>query len=141
MPQSAKDVYTLLHVDVALTPPLPICLLIQGVDPLRTRYFIAANNLDEWADLADAVGLAMLGMFVEYDCYEVVKEMKRAGQDSGTVIGRINKYHDQKAKGLDVLLPKHVSIRHILTICMALTIFPVNQRLASCSTARERSAF
>ena len=64
--------------------------------------------------------MAMLGMFIEYDCYDIVKEMKRQGQDSGTVIGRINKYHYHKEKG--TLPPKHVRTRSISSSAPALLL-------------------
>lgn len=54
------------------------------------RYFLTAGNEDEWGDIADQVGEAMLAIMIEYEVYSLVMEQKRALRDGRSIIGRIN---------------------------------------------------
>ena len=65
---------------------------IEGKQPNRARYFISKANEEEWGEVSDQVAIAMLSMYIEYDCYDIVKELKRLERDSRSVIGRINQY-------------------------------------------------
>lgn len=57
---------------------------------VRPRYFISADNEDEWGEVADALGVVMLQMMIEYEAYSVVMEQKRTLRSKQSVIGRIN---------------------------------------------------
>lgn len=57
---------------------------------VRPRYFISADNEDEWGDVADSLAVVMLQMMIEYEAYSVVMEQKRTLRSKQSVIGRIN---------------------------------------------------
>jgi hypothetical protein len=61
-------------------------------DALSTRFFISKGNEDEWGSISDLLGASMIEMLVEFEAYELVKEMKGRLRDSTSVIGRIHKY-------------------------------------------------
>ncbi len=70
---------------------------MSGTRPskVRPRYFISADNEDEWGEVSDALAVTMLSMLVEYSAYEVVMEQKRALRSNQSVIGRVNAYQKQ----------------------------------------------
>jgi hypothetical protein len=59
------------------------------------RYFLSADNEDEWGEVADTLGVTMLSMLVEYAAYEVVMEQKKALRSTQSVIGRVNAYQQR----------------------------------------------
>ena len=59
---------------------------------LAARFFFNAENEQEWGEIADQMAVAMLGLFVDYESYEVVLENKRLLRSTTSLIGRINAY-------------------------------------------------
>jgi murein DD-endopeptidase MepM/ murein hydrolase activator NlpD len=57
---------------------------------VRPRYFLSADNEDEWGAVAEGLAVTMLQMLVEYEAYDVVMEQKRRLRSKQSVIGRIN---------------------------------------------------
>ena len=76
---------------------------------LRPRYFIADDNIEEWGPVADQLMLAMLEMFVEYDTYDVVAEMRSRHRSKISVIGRIHQYEEQGQKEPPVPTEKEIT--------------------------------
>jgi hypothetical protein len=90
---------------------------------LSTRFFISKGNEDEWGEISDLLGASMIDMLVEFEAYELVKEMKSKLRDNTSVIGRIHKYeadgfpednlewfHQQEGKHLPLKLRKHIAM-------------------------------
>jgi hypothetical protein len=84
---------------------------IEGKQPNRARYYISKANEEEWGEVSDQVALAMLSMFIEYDCYDIVKELKRLERDSRSVIGRINQYEKKSGVGGTYVYPQRFEKR------------------------------
>lgn len=59
------------------------------------RYFMTKDNDDEWGQIADAVALAMLSVFVEFEAYDIVINMKKQERDTKSVLGRIFQYQNK----------------------------------------------
>jgi hypothetical protein len=59
---------------------------------MQARYFFSAENEQEWGEIADQMAVAMLGLLVDYQSYELVLENKRALRSTTSLIGRINAY-------------------------------------------------
>lgn len=59
---------------------------------LRAAYFMSAENEDEWGEIADQLTVAMLGLFCEYEAYDIVLENKRMLRSTTSLIGRINAF-------------------------------------------------
>lgn len=57
---------------------------------VRPRYFVSADNEDEWSHVAEGLAVTMLQMLVEYEAYDIVMEQKRILRSKQSVIGRIN---------------------------------------------------
>lgn len=66
----------------------------HGSSALKPRYFIMEDNIDEWGDVADQLGRAMLELFVEYDCYDIVLEERSKLREKASVIGRIHTFEE-----------------------------------------------
>ena len=59
---------------------------------------VTAANEDEWAHVADQLGLTMLDMLVELMAYELVVEQKKHLRSTQSVMGRIFKHQREKEK-------------------------------------------
>lgn len=62
----------------------------------KTKYFISAENEDEWGHVSDSVGIVMLDMMIELMGYDIVMDQKRESRDRNSVIGRIYQYQNKK---------------------------------------------
>lgn len=65
---------------------------------LKPRYFINADNEEEWGEVSDSLGVTMLAMMIEYTAYEVVMEQKRMLRSNQSVVGRTNAYQKKLAE-------------------------------------------
>ena len=61
----------------------------------KGRYFMNKENEEEWGEVSDAVCVAMMELFVEYDAYDLVLEAKSSLRSTKSVIGRIHAYEAQ----------------------------------------------
>jgi len=77
----------------------------------EARYFMSAENMDEWGPISDAICLAMLELLVSYESYELVLESKRATRSTTSVIGRIFAY-ERKIEDLGSRLQHQHELYH-----------------------------
>jgi WD40 repeat protein len=64
--------------------------------PHAGRYFPSKANEDEWGEIADGLGSAMLEMFLELELYDIVATERRLLRDPLSVVGRM--YSSDAAK-------------------------------------------
>jgi WD40 repeat protein len=62
----------------------------QNIPKPKGVYFMNKENEEEWGPTADNICVAMLSLFIEYDAYEMLLEVKREVRSTQSVIGRIN---------------------------------------------------
>ena len=76
---------------------------------MGARYFPTKANMDEWGDISDSLGEAMLETFIEFIAYEMVTEEKRKIRDHLSVLGRMQMAPALKAENTRLLLTKKSS--------------------------------
>ena len=54
----------------------------------QPRYFPSKANIEEWREVSDSVVLAMMDIFVEFQAYEIVQELKKSVRNKESIIGR-----------------------------------------------------
>ena len=53
----------------------------QGADlksHLRPRFFMSADNEEEWGEVADSLMLTMISVYVEYEAYNAIIAIKKS---------------------------------------------------------------
>ena len=67
----------------------------HGMPP---RYFPSKANMDEWGDISDAVVMTMVDIFVEFQAYELVLEVRKQVRNKESIIGRTLMPIDEKIR-------------------------------------------